>query len=115
MIIYHLSIRGRIDELVDELKNMGYRLSYSDLDADLKRTISLSKSDHVKLQMAQTQYDALETGDKVTEFSWYQTLSALAKHRQVNVINPALITVLEYICMQKEFSDYINAMKSAHR
>lgn len=111
MIIYHLSIRGRIDELIDELKNMGYRLSYSDLDADLKRTISLSKSDHVKLQAAQTQYDALETGDKVTEFSWYQTLSALAKHRQVNVINPALITVIEYIAMQKDFSDYINAMK----
>lgn len=112
LICYHLSMRGRIDELVKELQNMGYRLKYTDLETDIKRTLSLSKSDHVKLKAAQSAYKGLEKGERVSEFNWYQTLSALAKHRQVNVINPALITVIEYIAMEKEFRDCISAMRT---
>lgn len=114
-IVAYLDARGRVDELVQELKNMGYRLTFTDLPADLKRVLSLSKTDHVKLKDAQSQYEALETGEKTTEFQWYQMLAALAKHRGVQVINPALITVMEYIAMEKEFKDYVQAMKAVNK
>lgn len=114
-ICYHLSTRGRIEGLIKELQHMGYRLKFDDLDRDLQRVISLSKSDHVKLSAAKDAYSKLNTGDKTTEFNWYQTLSALAKYRQVAVINPALITVVEFIAMEKDFKEYINAMKSIHK
>lgn len=86
---------------------MGYRLKYIDLDKDLQRTISLSKSDHIKLSSLKEQYAKLSTGDTTTEFNWTEILSALAKHRQVMVINPALITVCEYIAFDKEFRNWI--------
>lgn len=111
LIVYQLSLRGRNDDLVIELKNMGYRLTFKDFEKDLERVLSLSKSDHVRLKDAQTQYDEIEKGEKATEKDWYRILSALAKHRQVASINPALITVMEYICMDLEFKEYINAMK----
>lgn len=110
-IINYLSLRGRIDELVTELKNMGYRLAFVDLEADLKRVISLSKSDHVKLVAAQTAYDKLQKGTAhTTEFDWYKMLSAIAKYRQVVSINPELITVMEYIAMDKDFRMYCEMM-----
>lgn len=111
LIVYQLSLRGRNEDLVIELKNMGYRLAFKDFEKDLERVLSLSKSDHVRLKDAQTQYNEIEKGDKTTEFQWYQILSALAKHRGVAVINPSTITVVEYIAMDKEFREYINSMK----
>lgn len=114
-IVYYLSLRGRIEELVTELKNMGYRLSFTDLEADLARVISLSKSDHVKLIAAQDAYKKLGDAPKTTELNWYRMLSALAKHRQVTSINPALITVIEYVAMQKEYTEYCSMMKQATR
>lgn len=111
-IVDYLHIRGRVDELVQELVNMGYRLSFTDLEADLARVVSLSKSDHVKLNAATSAYEKLGSGEKTTEFDWYRMLSALAKHRQVVAINPALITVTEYIAMDLEFRAYCEAMKS---
>lgn len=106
-IIQHLATRGNVPELVLELQNMGYRLKYIDLDKDLQRTISLSKSDHIKLSSLKEQYAKLATGETTTEFQWVEILSALAKHRQVMVINPALITVTEYLAMGKEFRMWI--------
>lgn len=111
LIVYQLSLRGRNEDLVIELKNMGYRLMFKDFEKDLERVLSLSKSDHIRLKDAQTQYKEIEKGEKTTEKDWYRILSALAKHRQVASINPALITVMEYICMDLEFKEYINAMK----
>lgn len=113
-IVQHLAIRGRIDELVQELVNMGYRLKYNDLDKDLQRTLSLSKSDHVKLATAKEQYAKLGEGDKTTNFQWTQILSALAKYRQVVSINPALITVSEYVAMDIDFRAYIRAMQKTN-
>lgn len=114
-IVYHLSLRGRIKELVNELKQMGYRLNYTDLEKDLQRTLILSKSDHVKLAVAKEQYAKLETGEKTSEKNWYQMLGAIAKYRQVMSINPALITVMEYICMERDFREYCMAMSKINR
>jgi hypothetical protein len=114
-IVNYLDKRGFVQELVNELKYMGYRLTYTDLKADLHRTLSLSKSDHIKLKGLTAQYDALNKGDAVSEFNWYQILSALAKHRQVSVINPAMITVMEYCAMEKDFREYVSAMKSVNK
>lgn len=109
-IISHLSIR-RVDGLVEELKIMGYRLKFDDFEKDLQRVLSLSKSDHVKLANAQAAYKEIKTGDKTTEFMWFQILSSIAKYRQVAVINPALITVVEFIAMDKDFRNYIASIK----
>lgn len=114
-IVYYLSLRGRVDELVIELQNMGYRLKFTDLEADLERVIALSKSDHMKLTAAKAAYDKLETGNKTTEMDWYRMLSAIAKYRQVVSINPSLITVLEYIAIEKDFKEYCNAMSKINR
>lgn len=112
VIVDYLLLRGRVDELVQELVNMGYRISFTDLQADLARVVSLSKSDHVKLNATTSAYEKLGTGEKTTEKDWYRMLGALAKHRGVVVINPALITVTEYIVMDLEFRAYCEAMKS---
>ncbi len=109
-IVEYLSLRGNIPELVKELQNMGYRLAFTNLEADLRRVISLSKSDHVKLAAAKSAYEKIENGEKTTEFMWYKMLSAIAKHRQVVSINPALITVVEYLAMDKEFREYCEMM-----
>lgn len=108
-IVNYMVVRGRVDELVLELQKMGYRLKYTDLEKDLQRTLSISKSDQIKLNMAKEQYAKLDTGKETTEFEWYQILSALAKHRQVAVINPSMITVVEYIAMDKDLREYIKA------
>lgn len=112
LIVNYLSLRGRVDELVQELKNMGFRLKFIDLAADLPRVLSLSKSDHVKLAAAQSAYDKMEGGEKTTTKDWYMMLSSLAKHRGVANINPEAITVMEYICMQNEFKDYCKYMSN---
>jgi hypothetical protein len=114
-IVNILSLRGFNEVLIAELKGMGYRLQYVDLERDLLRTLSLSKSDHIKLDAAKEKYTKLSTGKETSEFEWYQILSALAKHRQIVSINPALISVTEYVAMDKEFRDYINMMKQATR
>jgi|GEM_PF-5814441 len=115
LICFHLSLRGHIEGLVNELKKMGYRLTFTDLAADLNRVLSMSKSDHVKLKAAKDQYAKLDTGEKTTEFVWYQTLSAMAKHRQVMNINPALISVVEYVAMEKEFRMYCEMMQKVSK
>lgn len=111
----YLMQRGYVAEICDGLKQMGYRLPFSEnnLQADLNRVLSLSKSDHVKLQHATEQYNKIVKTDaaKVTKFDWYQILSALAKYRQVAVISPDNITVTEYVAMDLEFRAYVAAMK----
>lgn len=109
-IVYYLSLR-RVEGLIIELQAMGYRLKFDNLEEDLKRVISLSKSDHVKLSAAQESYKKLQEVDKTTEKDWYRILSALARHRQVANINPALITVMEYIVMEQDFKQFIAANK----
>lgn len=109
-IVYYLSLRGLVPELVSELNNMGYRIKGEDLKTDLERVIGLSKSDHVKLTAAKDAYEKLDNGKQTTEKDWYQMLAALAKHRGVVSINPAMITVLEYTVMDCEFRQYIAAM-----
>lgn len=102
--------RGNVPELIQELKNMGYRLQYTDLAGDLKRTLSLSKSDQVKLAAYSAEYEKMQDGTSTTEPDWYKMLAALAKHRGVTVINPSQITVVEYIVMDLEFRAYVGIM-----
>ena len=115
LIVNALSIRGRNEELIGELKLMGYRLTFADLPADLQRIISISKTDQMKLTAGKEQYTKLDMGEKTTKFQWYQILSAIAKHRDVVSINPANITVIEYIAMDKEMREYIVMMNRANK
>lgn len=113
-IVNFLDLRGNIPELVTELQSMGYRLKFVDLSADLLRVISISKTDMMKLAAAQAAYNKLGEGEKATELNWYRALSALAKHRGVMSINPALISVTEYVAMDSEFREYNEYMKKAN-
>lgn len=112
-IVYYLSLRGAIPELIDELNIMGYRVKGVDLQADLERVLGLSKSDHVKLTAAKDAYVKLGNGEKATELMWYRLLSAIAKHRQIVSINPALITVVEFVAMDKEYKEYYEMINKA--
>lgn len=113
--VNYLANRGYVQSICEGLKQMGYRLPFNEnnLQADLNRVLSLSKSDHVKLQHATEQYNKIVKTDaaKVTKFDWYQILSALAKHRGVVSISPDMITVTEYIAMDLEFRAYVAALK----
>lgn len=113
--VNYLANRGYVAEICDGLKQMGYRLAFNpnNLQADLTRVISLSKSDHVKLQHATEQYNKIVKNDgaKTTKFDWIQILTALAKHRGVVSISPDAITVAEYIAMDLEFRAYVAALK----
>lgn len=109
-IVQHLAHRGRIDDLVTELQNMGYRLKYIDLNKDLARTLLLSKSDHIKLSALQEQYKKLGTGEKTTDFQWVQILSALGKFRGGVIIRAEDITVMEYVAMDLDFRAHVQAM-----
>lgn len=113
--VNYLAQRGYVAAICDGLKQMGYRLQFNPLhlDADLTRVLSLSKSDHVKLQHATEQYNKIVKNDgaKTTKFDWIQMLTALAKHRGVVSISPDAITVAEYVAMDLEFRQYIAVMK----
>lgn len=109
-IVEYLYLRGPVDSLIKELQQMGYRLKYTDLITDLNRTLTMSKSDHVKLANAKEQYGKLGNSEKATEFSWYQVLAALAKHRGVMNINPTLISVTEFVAMDREMREYVSMM-----
>lgn len=117
LCVDYLQHRGYVAELVDELKNMGYRIPFQPdtLVKDLERVIGLSKSDQVKLAHATEQYQKLTKDgakNEVTVFDWYRMLSALAKHRQVPVISADAITVTEYCAMDLDLREYVAAMKS---
>lgn len=105
-----------VPELIDVLANMGYRITRINLEQDLKIVLSLSKSDHVKLAFATEQYAKLPKGQvsENTELAWYKTLAVFAKFQGVSVINPALITVMDFCAIDRNFKEYNIQMEKAY-
>lgn len=110
-IVRYLSDR-QVPELIEELKNMGYRFAFTNLELDLKRTLTASKSDHIKLMKAESDYANLPKGTKSTEKDWYAKLAQIAKYREITAINPHNITVMEFIVMDNELNEYVRSLKN---
>lgn len=122
-IINHIISRlqtGRVDELIKLLQSpapsgLGFRFTYDDLETDLRRTITASKSDEQKLIAARHQYEQIPKGGKATEKTWYDQLSAIDKYRQSPPTNPRNITVIQFIAMETDYSAYISSLKANER
>lgn len=113
-IVAQLTTR-RIDGLVELLKNdLGFNFEFVDLDVDLKRVISKSKSEVIKLKLAQTQYDEMQNtkGDSATEESWADEISVLSKF-QGYTIKQKDITVGEYLSIKKAYVREIDRVRRA--
>lgn len=116
LLVKQLNVR-RIQGLVDLLKNdLGFKLTFDDLQADLKRVVSLSKADVIKLKLAQKQYDDLKSksGGEVTESDWIDEISVLSKF-QGYAIKQKETTVGEYLSIKKEFSRHIEQIKKNNK
>ena len=116
-LVAHLRVR-RIEGLIDTLRNpepegLGYPFMYDDFDTDLRRTELMSKGDEMKLNRAIGARDEITSGDskKATKKDWFARLAAIDKHRQSPPTNPDNISVLQFIVMDTEFSDYISYLK----
>jgi hypothetical protein len=99
--------------LCDVLKEMGFNFDFNDLQSDLTRAETQSKQWIVKINHAKHILDSRKNNTSPpTKKVWYDRLSHIAKYRQVVSINPRNITVMEYIAMDKDFTDYVNRMNN---
>lgn len=108
-IVNYLRIR-RVDGLIDELKGMGFNFKFDDLPADLNRVLIKTKTDEMHLKNAQTQYGALQGGEKSTKIDWHRKLAQIGKYNQQHY-NPALISVMDFVALEKEFKEYVSMMR----
>lgn len=116
LLVTQLGVR-RIEGLVDLLKNdLGFKLKFDDLQADLQRVISLSKSDVIKLKLAQKQHDEIKSksGDEVTESDWIDEIAVLSKF-QGYAIKQKETSVGEYLSIKKEFGRHIEQIKKNNK
>jgi len=99
----------RNEDWISILQNeLGFKFSYSDLEKDLKRTVTLAKSDLVKLQKKQSEYDSLnKPGKETTEQDYTKTLQVLSKFQGYQV-RAKDITVSEYVEMIKDYNSQDN-------
>lgn len=108
LIIDELSIR-RVEGLIDLLrKDLGFQLKFEDLQSDLAKVASRSKSDLIKLKLAQSQYDELQKkgGESATEADWNDELAVLGKF-QGYAVRQKETTVSEYLAVKKQFRQYV--------
>lgn len=105
----------KVPALIDELRLMGFNYKFIDLQGDLNRVLTRCKSDDMRLNVALEKYNKAKTTEKATRLEWQQRLSQLAKYQGVPYINPALISVLGFVALEKQFSQYIEMQKSNGR
>jgi hypothetical protein len=110
-IVNYLRIR-KVDGLIDELKGMGFNFKFDDLPADLNRVLIKTKTDEIHLKNAQTQYSSLQGGEKSTKVEWHRKLAQIGKYNQQHY-NPALISVMDFVALEKEFKAYIDVQRSS--
>jgi len=111
-IVNYLNTR-RVEGLITELQNMGFNFPFTDLQKDIQRTLTRVKSDELKLKQAVEKYEtATKSTGGDTKLDWYRRLGQLAKYQGVANINPALITVMDFVALEKEFMEYVNAQKN---
>lgn len=109
-IVNYLNNR-RVEGLISQLQEMGFNYSFTDLSKDLPRVMTRIKSDELKLKQAIEKYNTISQSESNTKLDWYRRLGQLAKYQGVASINPALITVLDFVALEKEFVEYVKAQK----
>ncbi len=109
-IVNYLNGR-RVEGLVKELQKMGFNLAFTDLRNDLQRVLTRVKTDELRLSSAISKYNALSSGKEATKLDWLRRLAQLAKYQGVATINAALITVMDFVALEKEFKEYVKAQK----
>lgn len=114
LCVNHLLLK-RSEILIDILRDNGFNYKFNDLDGDLKRVITRSKTDELQLSQAKLKYDNLQLTNKSTRLEWRQRLSQLAKFQGVSHINSALISVIDFVALEKEFKQFIEASKQNGR
>lgn len=103
--------RRRVQGLIEQLQDMGFNYSFTDLQKDIQRTLTRVKSDELKLKQAVEKYNTAADTKTDTKLDWYRRLGQLAKYQGVANINPSLITVMDFVALEKEFIEYVNAQK----
>lgn len=109
-IVNYLNSR-RVDGLIETLQSMGFNYQFTDMGKDLQRVLTRIKSDELKLKQAIEKYEIASKAESNTKLDWYRRLGQLAKYQGVANINPALISVLDFVALEKEFIDYVKAQK----
>jgi len=101
----------RNEELITLLKNMGFKFAFVDLEKDLKRTVTVAKSDIVKLQKAQADYEKNISKDgDITEGHYNKTLAGLSKHYGY-LPNKFKISVTDYVSLVNEYNTWQETAK----
>lgn len=96
----------RNEEVIDILRNkLGFiSLKYDNLDVDLAKTISIAKSDHVRLKKAEKSLSDMlaNGGGEIKREDFYTELAVLSKwaNRQ---ISPHTHSLMEYIVLKNAF------------
>lgn len=93
----------RSELLIIALKEkFGFKLQYKDLDKDLDRTLTLIKTDELKLTKQIANYEKLSQSKGMQREDYNDILVSLAKHLGF-MPNKYKITVSEYLSMIKDF------------
>lgn len=101
-VVQYLRVQ-RSELLIEALRNkFGYKLKYADLTKDLDRTLTLLKSDELKVIKLTAEYEKLSTQAGMTREDYNDILVSLAKYMGF-MPNKHQITVSEYLSMIKDF------------
>lgn len=110
-IVEYLRQRN-VPELITELQEMGYNFTFLQLETDLDRVLTQSKGDEMRLAQAEARYIEKSTdSEQATEIEWRRRIAQISKYQGGGMINAALISVYDFVALEREFSDYIDMMK----
>jgi len=102
-----------VAELIPVLKEMGFNFAFTDLQTDLNRAETQSKQWIVKINHSKHILDSRKTNtEPPSEKIWYTRLDAISKARTIPPIDSRNITVMQYIAMDKDFTEYVNRMNN---
>lgn len=106
----------RSDKGIEVLKvDLGFMMSYDDLDKDLSRTLRLLNTEQVKLKVNKARYKEF-TADgsaEASEKDFNEQLAVLAKFQGVAIIKQKEISVQEYVTLLNLYKEHVKPQRNA--
>jgi len=102
-----------VPELCEVLRQMGFNFEFTDIQSDLNRAETQSKQWIVKINHSKHILDSRKiNSEPPSEKIWYARFDAISKARTIPPIDARNITVMQYIAMDKDFTEYVNRMNN---